>query len=503
MIENSPYKADAIERGVYSLQGSQAKIIPTEPLNVPLGQRQLVMHRSVMEDYYDCRRTVHPVQKHPDNPLIRAEEPWEGIGATGNGTVIFDQELGKFRLYSQTWNYPESGQKEDRDFRGILYESDDGFHWERPNLGQVDFQGSRENNLLHFIPEFNVGVVSVFQLPGSHRHLGRFGAVIAGGYRRPSPSQIRKNIYQFLAFSDDGYIWKVPEDRNPLFSGRCDCQQPIVWNPERKVFMYYRRATVNAQEIRRIAYTESSDLVSWTQPRLIIGPDELDTIYLYGMPVSRYQNIYLGLLQNLYAHADYENISPPKSSQIDIHLAWSPDGFSWERHPERPVFIPTGPLRRGVADWGQIFAMSNIIDVGDRVHIYYCGLDGLHTSVAVEKGRYICLATLRRDGFVSLDTPREGWALTAPLRCPGGKLHINAGTAGDGLIQVAVREGQGIRDGEWPEEWSLDHATDFVGDSIDHEVNWKGQGDLSAWKDKTIRLEFRMIRSQLYSFWFA
>ena len=127
---------------------------------------------------------------------------------------------------------------------------------------------------------------------------------------------------------------------------------------------------------------------------------------------------------------------------------------------------------------------------------------GLHTSLVKERHRHLCLGTLRRDGFVSWDAPREGWALTAPLRCPGGKLHINAATAADGVVQVAIREGEGVRDGEWPQAWSLDYATDFTGDQINHEVNWKGQQDLSPWKGETIRLEFRLVKASLYSFWF-
>ena len=69
-IQNSPYKPGSIERGGFSLRGTRSAIIPREPLVVPLGQRCLVMSREVMEDYYDCRRTVHPVEKHPANPLI-------------------------------------------------------------------------------------------------------------------------------------------------------------------------------------------------------------------------------------------------------------------------------------------------------------------------------------------------------------------------------------------------------------------------------------------------
>ena len=52
--------------------------------------------------------------------------------------------------------------------------------------------------------------------------------------------------------------------------------------------------------------------------------------------------------------------------------------------------------------------------------------------------------------------------LEAGRRCPGGKLHINARTAAGGVVQVTIREGEGVRDGEWPAEWSLDGATDFI-----------------------------------------
>ena len=83
--------------------------------------------------------------------------------------------------------------------------------------------------------------------------------------------------------------------------GRSDTPNNIVYNPERDVFMMYRRATVNAHEIRRIAYSESKDLVTWTQPQVIVDPDELDAPMLYGMTVTRYQGVYLGFLQMFYA----------------------------------------------------------------------------------------------------------------------------------------------------------------------------------------------------------
>lgn len=505
MIKNSPYKDGSIERGGFSLRGSQANIIPTEPLNVPLGQRQLIMSNQVMESCYDCHRTVHPVEKHSANPLISGEKPWESEGLAAYGSVLYDPELDKFHLWGMIWPY--EGTKEKGGLRGIYYQSSDGLHWQRPNLGQYEYQGNKDNNLLEcdfssFGDYLSLGP-SAFFMPPEHTDKGRFGAVLAAVDLRVMRSPDSHGMNQFLAFSDDGKTWKLRQEHNPFFRGRNDTHQSLVWNPDRKVFMYYRRATINAKEIRRIAYTESADLINWTQPRVVVNADELDTLYLYGMTVTRYQNIYLGLLQNLYSHADHDRVKVPKSLEVDIQLTWSCDGFSWDRHPQRPIFIPTGPLRPGVPDWGGVYAFNDMIDVGDRVYVYYVGYEGLHTSLVQEKQRHLCMGTLRRDGFVSLDAPREGWALTAPLRCPGGKLHINANTAGDGVIQVAVREGEGVRDGEWPEPWSLDYATDFTGDQIDHEVNWKGQQDLSPWKGKTIRLEFRLVKASLYSFWFV
>ena len=502
MIKITPYKDGSIELGKFSFRGSRGNIIPSEPLEVPLGQRQLVMHRAVMEDHFDCHRTVHPISKHPGNPLISAQEPWEHIGPTGGGVVLYDEQLGKFRLWTSIWFKEDPKEREYT--AHIYYESSDGLKWQRPKLGQYTFRGSRDNNLLDydfsdFGGPFRVGGAHVFRLPKSHQDKGRFGMMMQG-----APLPIPENdhgLNKFLAFSDDGYVWKLRKEYNPFFRGHGDSpNQRILWNPQREVFMYYRRAAINAKEYRRIAYTESPDLINWTQPRLIIGPDELDVNYLYGLGVMRYQNMYLGQLHSLYAHSDFK---VPKEHEVDVQLAWSHDGFHWERHPERPIFIATGSMREGSPDWGHLYGFQEMIDVGDRVYVYYNGREGLHNDIVPERARHVCLGTLRRDGFVSLDSPRMGWALTAPLRYPGGKLHINARTASDGFIQVAIREGEGIRDGEWPEEWSLDYATDFVGDSIDHEVNWKSQKDLSCWKGKTIRLEFRMLRSELYSFWFA
>lgn len=48
---------------------------------------------------------------------------------------------------------------------------------------------------------------------------------------------------------------------------------------------------------RRIARAESPDFINWTEPEVVIRPDELDPPMLYGMNVFQYKGMFLGFLQ--------------------------------------------------------------------------------------------------------------------------------------------------------------------------------------------------------------
>ena len=121
-----------------------------------------------------------------------------------------------------------------------------------------------------------------------------------------------------------------------------------------------------------------------------------------------------------------------------------------------------------------------------------------------DDSRCICLATARQDRLVSVGAGESGgYMLTKPLKYPGGKLHINAKTAADGFIKIAVRDAEGIRDGEWPEEWRLDQAVPFSGDSLDYVMRWKHGKSLAAFPEGVLRLHFWMEKADLYSIRFV
>ncbi|MFP6753160.1 MAG: hypothetical protein VB855_15870, partial [Pirellulaceae bacterium] len=106
-------------------------------------------------------------------------------------------------------------------------------------------------------------------------------------------------------------------------------------------------------------------------------------------------------------------------------------------------------------------------------------------------GGAICLAVLRRDGFISLDAgDKEGILRTQPFQLPAEKLEVNANVRG-GDLQVEVLDEAGT---------VLSRSETLSGDLLQGTVIWQGEG-LSGLAGKTVSLRFRLRGGSLYSYW--
>src|SRR4051794_16113440 len=108
-----------------SIYGKDVKSGPTDA-----HFRQLMAPRGV-------RLTSDPAQRS-DQPFIARDRPWEAMGI-GVGTLLRDE--GKYRL----WGFCQDA---DGVCRMCYFESSDGLKWDKPNLGVMDFNGSKDNNLV-------------------------------------------------------------------------------------------------------------------------------------------------------------------------------------------------------------------------------------------------------------------------------------------------------------------------------------------------------------------
>ena len=111
----------------------------------------------------------------------------------------------------------------------------------------------------------------------------------------------------------------------------------------------------------------------------------------------------------------------------------------------------------------------------------------------------IGVATLRLDGFVSLDAgerPAGGVITTVPIQFRGSRLELNADSTW-GEIRVEVLD----EAGEVVEGFGRMDCAPVSGDSVRHGVVWE-RGDLRALAGTTVKLRFYMSCARLYAFQF-
>ena len=440
------------------------------------GQSQLLVDDHVVDEMRGLTRTLNQLIKYSGNPIVRATQPWERRVSI-YGTVMYDPEQELYRMWYQGYGGTP--------YTVCYATSKDGIIWEKPELGLVDFAGSRENNLV-------LDDACVFHVIKDSRDgdPGRLYKALFYEAHNPSVS---------VAFSSDGVRWTKHEG-NPLLTGTSDTHTLFGWDDSHGSYVAYVRPGLrDGTNIRVIGRSTSEDFLHWTEPQVVLAPDDKDPpgLEFYGMPVFKYSGVYLGTLWAFHTHPEEPFVRTVGT--LDVQLAVSRDGVEWERVGNRAPFIPLGPS--GSMDQAMVYTAKEPLVVGDELWFYYGASDSDHglrrPNVAYDQRTFsICLAKLRLDGFVSIDADSEGGTLvTKPLRCEGGPLLINA-YARRGGVSVAVLNEQGVeREGYRKLQCAL-----FDGDSLAHRVTWRESLSLDSLRGQTIRLKFYLRSAKLYSF---
>ena len=142
---------------------------------------------------------------------------------------------------------------------------------------------------------------------------------------------------------------------------------------------------------------------------------------------------------------------------------------------------------------------QNFITHNNQIYFYYGGVNGPHTGrkfkqVERKHKSMLGLATLRRDGFVSLDAGEtEGHMLTKPLTLHGGELRLNV-DASQGYVVVIVTDDIGTPLANYTSQ-------QIVGNQLEAPVRFNGS--LEVLKGKEVRLRFQIRNASLYAYWFA
>ena len=448
---------------------------------VKTGVRQLFLDGHGIRSLDNLKRTLHSPRK---------------LGAVIRPRYLTNEESSLQIRCAPQWDAPNQ--------RYLLwlisascYESRDGLHW-TPTIPQPD------TAVMHVIidpdePRSNQRFKGLTSVPG-----GLQPVISSDGFRWTKldvpiiPSQDESNLsydsncHTFIATVKHRgpYGRTVWLSTSPNFLDWC--------KPE---LIFHADATDQQRAVKQITDRTGNAVL---QPLFQNDPKDYN-VQVYNMGLFRYEGHYIGMPAMFYSTGKMPNYPNTDGFHL-IQLVSSRNMKHWNRIGNRQTFIGPSARHSGAFDLTQLIPPSRPILRGQELWFYYTGLkyrgswtyvgafpDGEHVPLPDTdraKGA-ICLAVLRRDGFVSLAAVSTcGTVTTEPFILPTNKLRLNVNSLqGDCKIEVL-------------------HNNDVVaqshpvnGDHPSVAVTWQ-YGNLQKFFSKEVQLRVTLDNADLYSYWF-
>ncbi|MAE59814.1 MAG: hypothetical protein CMJ49_00500 [Planctomycetaceae bacterium] len=507
--------------------------------------KHLVLDHHTVADTYRLKRRVHRPTRDPVASVLCADRPWEGE-SLNVFNVHFNPDTGRHRMWYGIGKPAIARQRRalksglagnigaPQPYYLCYAESDDGIHWDKPALGIYEDDAGPNNICFKgHSAAGGCGILHRPDAPANERYVLAnldWLSLTTGGV--------------CLAYSADGIHWAYKEPNGPIVFGESDTFNNIVYDPARGMYVVYlrgwhaaavdwiidwvggsgrrmvrkpqagddptasgkgQRADFIAQhgriknQRRRVAASQSPDLVNWTEPKIILTPDELDTNDFYGLAVFPYADYFLG---QLWVYDDDE------TETSNIELAFSRDALNWSRLPDRPKFIPIG--QPGDVDGFMVRSAQAPVIVGDDIYVYWTGherphdddswIDPIPDDYIEGRPPAVLRGKLRMDGFISLSADRRlGALITQPFTLQSNRILINAATYG-GEITAELVEPYALEPRGKPiEGFEAKDCDVFRADNIHHPLSWNGNHDLTTLRGRRVMLRMSMYQADLYS----
>ncbi len=427
-----------------------------------------------------------------EGEVLRFDQAWEGIHS-GYCTVIRDGA--RFRVYYR--GMPADVIDGTAGEVTCLAESNDGLRWTKPKLGLFEVKGTKANNVVlagdpPFSHNFSPFLDSRPSCPPDQRYKALAGISKSG----------------LVAFaSADGLHWcklrdtaVIPEKAPFKFAWMFDSQNVAFWSESEKKYVCYFRVW---EGVRRIARTESSDFLNWTDPVLMSQmtdgqPSPVEELYTNQTdPYFRAPHLYVAVAARFFpgrqaiSDEEAQALKVAKGYEKDVSdavLMTTRGGSVYERTFLSSFIRPGIGARHWVSR--NNYPALGIVQTGPTEMSIYMNQDNAQPTAHLR--RY----SMRLDGFASVRAPYAGGELlTKPLKFTGDRLELNFSTSAAGSIRVELQD----EAGKPISGFAAGDCVEVIGNEIERVVRWKGGADVSRFAGKTVRLRFVMKDADLYA----
>ncbi|MBI4584738.1 MAG: hypothetical protein HY717_12050 [Planctomycetes bacterium] len=448
------------------------------------GRRELFVDHFLIERLEGARLKLE--EPRWAGVAVAFDRQWEGIHC-GYPTVIRDGGL--VRLYYR--GLPVSGKDGSNDEVTCYAESQDGIHWQKPDLGLFEVRGTRKNN-----------VILAGHAPASHNFCPFLDA-------RPgaSPSERFKAVggtapQGLLAFaSADGLHWRKLSEKPILSKGAFDSQNVVFWSESESAYLCYFRTWSGGgySGFRSVSRATSPDLLNWSDPApMEFGGAPPEHLYTnQTLPYFRAPHLYIAMPMRFMPGRKVLTDGQAKELGVaanysgdcaDSVLMTSRGGNRYDR-----TFLE-GWIRPGadLGNWASRAGLTalGIVQTGPaEISIYK---QANYAQPAARLDRYV----LRLDGFASVNAPYAGGEMvTKAFKFSGRELEINFATSAAGGIWVEIQD----QAGKPIAGHTLADSSELIGDDAARPVSWKQGADLSRLAGQAVKLRFKMKDADLYS----
>lgn len=468
--------------------GTGLEYFSGKPLNIGT-RKQLLAHGGLVEDRRDVVRRVTKPRRHP-MPVLTAEYPWEYSSVFGS-QILRDKAAGKLRMWYGTLPpIPPGGPIPP--YTLLYAESEDGWRWKKPLLGIVPDGDHPRTNILYRGANNNCSAFRIVTDPDETEPSRKYKMLHKGAMNATGGEE--------LALSPDGLNWS-PYEGNPVMPHRHDCNLNLLYDTSRRVWTAFLRPYAfstgqwpehgKGHFRRRVAISESRDLIHWSKLRTVLVPEEGDKNEFDNISIFSYGDVLVGMVGIFSEETGHQS-----EQRMHVELAFSTDGCRWERVPGNPQFLtPTGTPGDFDCDSVGVTSSALIDEANGEILIYYTG-SSWEEGKALDSRSAVGILHLDTDRFTEQHADKEGgWLLTREFLLEGDSLEINCRAKGYVKAELAEYPGQAVPG------FSLEECDKITGDHLSRVVTWRGgQRDLSGLRGRLVYVRFNMKDAGIWSF---